>query len=35
MGGAAQAGLLVLTVSRAAHRALEIGLVVTVSAPMT
>jgi hypothetical protein len=35
MGGAAKVGLLVLTISRAAHRALEICLVATVSAPMT
>ncbi|CAB3908434.1 hypothetical protein LMG3412_04613 [Achromobacter deleyi] len=35
MGGAAQAGLLVLTVSRAAHRALEVSLVAAASAPVT
>ena len=35
MGGAARTGLRMAFVSRAAHRALEIGLVVTVSAPMT
>ncbi len=35
MGGAAKVGLLVLTVSRAAHRALEVTLVVTVSTPVT